>query len=395
LFSTTQQKRRSFLKLSLVTAAGGALAACGLAPAAPTPTGPAAFYVGTYAGANVPGIYRCRLERADGSLARLDAARAGSNPSFLAFHPNGRTLYAVNELPGGRGQPQAAVSAFKPDDEGPPTFLNRQPVPDTETGSAPCHLTTDRQGRFLLVANYLGGSLTVYALQADGKVGELVYVLEQRGQGADPQRQAGPHAHYIALTSNNRFALHCDLGLDRVFVYAFDGETGQLEQAGETALAPGAGPRHLALDPSERYAYVLNEIDSTLAVFAFDAGSGALAPVQTISTLPEGYTGSNNAAEVCVHPSGKFVYASNRGHDSLAIYTLEGSSGRLTSVGHEPTRGRTPRHFAIDPTGTTLLAANQDSNTITSFRIDPQTGKLSYLSSLDIPSPVCLLFKPS
>ncbi len=350
------------------------------------------LYVGSYAVTGTPGLYRYRLDPARGSLTLLDTAHAGVNPSFLAFHPNGRTLYAVNELISAQGpQPEGAVSAFAIDPRsGQLTFLNRQPA----LGSAPCHLTTDRQGNYLLLANYFGGSVAVYRLRADGQIGESVQLLQQHGSGPNLARQEGPHPHFISVTANNRFALHCDLGLDRVFVYQFDPACGQLLKSSAAELAPGAGPRHLDFHPTERYAYVINELDSSMAVFAYAAETGRLTPLQTLSTLPEDYNRANSAAEVCVHPSGKFVYGSNRGHDSLVIYALEESSGRLTYVGHEATRGKLPRHFAIDPSGTFLLVANQDSNTIATFQIDAQTGRLSYLHSLDIPQPTCLKFSP-
>jgi len=410
VFNHARRNRRQFLKVVLAAASGGLLASCRLvlpilgtpgepektvAPTRPssTPAFPerqALLYVGTYAAAGTPGLYRYRLDPARGNLALLDTTQAGANPSFLAFHPNGRTLYAVNELISAQGpQPEGTVSAFAIDPRsGQLTFLNRQPA----LGSAPCHLTTDRQGNFLFVANYFGGSIAVYRLQADGQIGESVQLLQQHGKGPNPARQEGPHPHFITVTSNNRFALHCDLGLDRVIVYRFDPSGGQLLKSSETVLAPGAGPRHLDFDPGERFVYVINELDSSMAVFAYAAETGTLTPVQTLSTLPEDYSGANGAAEVCVHPSGKFVYGSNRGHDSLVIYALDESTGRLTLIGHEATRGKTPRHFTIDPSGTSLLVANQDSNALVTFQIDTQTGKLSYLHSIDLPQPTCLKF---
>lgn len=394
--------RRCFFQGALTAAAGGVLAACRTSaqpgitaspseatsePVPATATQPGSqplLYVGTYTRPGAPGIYSYRLNPMTGDLAFLESISAGDNPSFLAFHPNGKYLYAVNELGSG------LVSAFALDAQsGQLAFLNKQ----SSHGSAPCHLATDRQGKFLLVANYGNGSLSVYALGADGRIGETVQTVQHQGQGANPTRREGPHAHFVTVTADNRFALCCDLGLDKVLVYQLDPRSGQLALSSEATLNPGAGPRHLAFHPNERYAYVINELDSTMSVFAYAAETGSLTELQTLSTLPEGYTGENSTAEVWVHPSGQFVYGSNRGHDSIVIYAVEEATGTLTLVGHTSTQGKSPRSFVIAPSGTLLLAANQDSNNIVTFQLDSQTGHLSNLGmGVDLPQPVCLEF---
>lgn len=393
--------RRCFFHSALTVAAGGLLAACRSsaqpgATISPTPgrdprqdastqsESRLLLCIGTYNEPGTPGIYCYRLNPATGELVGQNSSSEGANPSFLAFHPNGKYLYAVNELDNG------LVSAFALDARsGQLTLLNRQ----FSHGSLPCHLSTDRQGKFLLVANYGNGSLAVYPLQADGKIGEAIQTVQHEGSGANPGRQEGPHAHFVTVTADNRFALCCDLGIDKVLVYRLDSDRGQLTLNDEVVLKPGAGPRHLAFHPTGRYAYVINELDSTVAVFAYAAETGSLTGLQTLSTLPEGYTGENTTAEVWVHPSGRFVYGSNRGHDSIVIYAVEEATGQLTLVGHTSTRGKSPRSFIIAPSGTLLLAANQDSNTVTTFRLDPQMGRLSDLKvTVGLPQPVCLLF---
>jgi len=347
------------------------------------------LYIGTYAEPDAASIYLYHMNPANGALEYWDSLKAGANPSFLALSPNGQTLYAVNELDTFQAQAGGAVSAFAIDPQsGKLAFLNQQP----SHGGAPCHLTTDRQGRFLLVANYASGTLSVYPVDSDGRLKAASDVVQHLGQGMNAERQGGPHAHCVTVTADNRFAQSCDLGIDKVLVYQFDSVNGKLLTHGEAVLAPGAGPRHLDFHPTGRYVYVINELNSTMTVFAHAAETGTLTKLQTLSTLPEGYTGPNACAEVGVHPAGGYVYGSNRGHDSIVIYAVEEATGRLKLVGHEPTRGKTPRNFSIDPTGAFLLVANQDSDTVVNFQIDTHTGRLSYLQRINVPQPVCVQF---
>jgi len=358
--------------------------------APPAKTGSLNVYVGTYTSGGSKGIYPLRLDLASGTLTAAGAPVESVNPSFLALHPGGRFLYAVNET-GDSRKDEGGVSAFAVDPAtGGLTFLNRQP----SGGGAPCHLTLDAKGRHLLVANYSGGSVSVLSVGADGRLGPATSFVQHEGQGRDPKRQAGPHAHSVDLDTANRFALVADLGLDELFVYRFDPGKGTLapnDPAG-ARLAAGAGPRHLAWHPDGRHAYLINEVTSTVTAFAYDAGAGSLAELQTISTLPAGFSGANTTAEIAVTPDGRFVYGSNRGHDSLAIFTVDAATGKLAAAGHQATLGKKPRHFAIDPTGTYLLAANQDSDTIAVFRIDHATGALLPVGQLvSVPRPVCVL----
>jgi 6-phosphogluconolactonase len=387
--------RRSFLKDCLVFSAGAGLASCRSTPSTkPAQTTPKTgqktlLYAGTYAGNDAESIFLYRMDPATGALESVDAFKAGANPSFLALHTTGQYLYAVNESGISLGQSGGAVSAFSIDPQsGKLTLLNRQP----SQGSAPCHLNVDRTGNFVLAANYGSGSLAVFPAAADGRLGSFSQAVQHTGHGPNPGRQEGPHAHSIVAAPDNRFVLSCDLGIDKVLVYGFDSGSGGLSVNREAVFPPGSGPRHLDFHPSGRYVYVISELTATMTALTYAAEEGTLTLLQTLSALPEGYTGSKAGAEVYVHPSGKFVYGSNRGHDSIVIFLIDEATGRLTLVGHESTRGRTPRNFVIDPTGTFLLAANQDGNTIVVFRIDSQTGGLGYLQSVNVPKPVCLKF---
>ena len=311
------------------------------------------------------------------------------NPSFLALHPNGRFLYAVNEGLETGDQPGGAVSAFARDPEsGNLTYLNRE----LSHGTDPCHLTVDLGGRCVLAANYSSGSVAVLPIGADGRVGPATYVDQHSGSSVH-QRQQGPHAHAIPLDPTGRFALCPDLGMDQLFVYRLDAAAGTLSPNDPPGarLAPGSGPRHLDFHPSKPWVYVINELGSTVTTFAWDGERGTLGEIQTVSTLPETYMGRSTCADIHVAPSGRFVNGSNRGHDSIAAFAIDEATGALTPLGHTPTGGRTPRNFAIDPTGTYLFAANQDTDTIVTFRLDAATGQLTPTGQVtNVPSPVCL-----
>ncbi len=347
-------------------------------------------YIGTYTRRQKEGIYIHRFDPSSGALTPLSAVDAGPNPSYLALHPTRPYLYAVNELDEYEGQAGGAVSAFAVDPAtGELTFLNRQRT----RGAAPCYVSVAGGGRWLLSANYNGGSVAALPIEAGGRLGPVAGFVQHEGSGPNPQRQKGPHAHSILPDPAGRYILACDLGLDRVLVYRLEPDTGRLLPNDEpwVAIHPGAGPRHLAFHPNGRYAYLVGEIDSTLTALAYDGERGVLRVLQTVSTLPEGFSGESTGADVHVAPSGRFVYASNRGHDSIAIFAVNPANGELTLVGHEPTQGRTPRNFALDPSGAFLLAANQDSDTVVTFRVDPGTGRLMPTGQVvDIPAPVCV-----
>jgi len=349
-------------------------------------------YFGSYTGAKSKGIYVSRLDAATGRLSEPELAAETKNPSFLAVHPNQRSLYAVGEVNDFDGKRTGAVSAFALDPKsGRLTLLNQQP----SDGSGPCHLALDSKGRCVLVANYGSGSIASLPVEQDGSLGKAVSTIQHTGSSVNPQRQAGPHAHFITPDKSDRHALVCDLGLDQVLVYRLDAKLNTLtaNDPPSASVAPGAGPRHLAFSPTGKFVYVINEMGSTITAFAYDARRGALKELQTVSTLPSGFTGSTSCAEIEVHPSGKFVYGSNRGHDSIAAFALDGKSGKLTLVEHQPTQGKTPRHFAIDPTGRWLLAENQGSDTVVVFEIDTKTGKLRATGqAVAVGSPVCAVF---
>ncbi|HUT88209.1 MAG TPA: lactonase family protein [Thermoguttaceae bacterium] len=348
-------------------------------------------YVGTYTGGDSRGIYRCRLDLGTGTLRSLELAAETLNPSFLALHPSGRFLYAVGEIGNFGGGKTGAVSAFRIEPKsGKLTPLNQQP----SRGTGPCHLTVDRTGRNVLVANYGSGSVACLPIGDDGRLGDATSFVQHEGSSVNPQRQQGPHAHVVELDAANRFAFVADLGLDKILIYRLNADRGQLtpNDPPSAAVAPGAGPRHFAFHPTGRFAYVINEIDSTVTAFGYDAQRGALEPLETVPTLPEGFTGKSTTAEIVVHPSGRFLYGSNRGHDSLVIFAVDARTGKLRYVGHEPTQGKAPRNFAIDPSGDYLLAANQGTDNVVVFRIDANTGELRPTGhSLEVPKPVCLV----
>jgi 6-phosphogluconolactonase len=369
----------------------------GVSKAAPADDPPAAsqslrVYVGTYTRGQSEGIYLCRLDLATGRLDGLTLAGETVNPSFLALHPTGRFLYAVGEIANFGGERTGAVNAFRIDPQtGLLTLLNQQP----SAGTGPCHVIVDRGGQNVLVANYGSGSAACLPIGEDGRLGEPSSSVQHEGSSVDPRRQRGPHAHAIELDPAGRYAFVPDLGLDQVVIYRF-AAAGRLTPNDPpwAAVAPGSGPRHLAFHPGGRFAYVINELASTVTAFRYHADRGALETIETVTTLPEGFEGKNTTAEIFVHPSGRFVYGSNRGHDSIAVFAVDDATGGLRPVGHESTRGETPRNFAIDPTGRYLLAANQATDDVVVFRIDPATGALRPTGhSLEVPTPVCLVMR--
>jgi 6-phosphogluconolactonase len=347
-------------------------------------------YVGTYTQRGSKGIYRLELDLATGKLSSAELAAKTTAPSFLALHPTGRFLYAVNEVKDFGGKSSGAVSAFARDPRtGNLTFLNQKP----SGGADPCHLVVDRKGKHVLAANYTGGSACVLAVGADGRLGKTTAFVQHKGSSVNKVRQKGPHAHSINLDAANRFAFVADLGLDKVLVYRYDAARGTLtpNDPPAAAVAPESGPRHFAFHPNGKTAYVINELASTVTAFRYDADRGTLAKLQTVPTLPRGYKGNSTTAEVQVHPSGKFLYGSNRGHDSIVAFAIDADTGKLTYVGHQARQIKTPRNFGIDPTGTYLIVANQDADSLVVFRIDQKTGRLTPTGhTAKVPMPVCV-----
>jgi 6-phosphogluconolactonase len=354
-------------------------------------------YIGTYSQRGSEGIYRFDYDSNTGKLTGRILAAKVKDPSFLAIHPSHDFLFSVNEVADFKGKSSGALSAFVIDrDTGKLTLLNQQP----SNGGNPCHLVVDKRGRHVLAANYGGGSAIVLPIERKlrtrlprARLGLFTAFQQHHGKSVDKGRQEGPHAHSINLDPTNRFAFVADLGLDKVMVYRYDANKGSLEpnDPPSASVAPGSGPRHFAFHPKGKHAYVINEMKSTVTAFDYDAEKGALKAIQTISTLPEGFKKPTSTAEVQVHPSGKFLYGSNRGHDSITVFAIDGKTGKLTRVGWQAEGIKTPRNFAIDPTGKWLLVANQDSDSIVVFRFDQKTGELKPTGEkVKVPMPVCI-----
>ena len=348
-------------------------------------------YIGTYTSGNSKGIYQLSLDTLPGQLTQVGVTSGVKNPSFLAIHPSQKYLYAVSEVASVEGKKTGAVSAFAIHPKtGALKSLNWQ----STGGGGPCHVVVDHSGQAVLVANYGGGSVASLPIGKHGRLKPAASFIQHKGSSVNPQRQKGPHAHSINVDPKNRFAVAADLGLDKIFVYKFDAGKGTLtpNDPPSTSVAPGYGPRHFAFHPNGRYAYVINEILLTVTAFKWDAEKGVLTELQTIPTVKKVKQGFSTA-EVQVHPSGRFLYGSNRGDNSIAIFRIDRRSGKLTAIGRESTRGKTPRNFGIDPTGRFLLAANQSTHNIVVFRIDQKTGQLKSTGhSIEIPNPVCVKF---
>ncbi len=353
------------------------------------------LFVGTYTDKESKGIYAYSFDSVSSDLTPLGVAAETINPSFLAIDPSQRFLYAVNEVQNYKGVSSGTVSAFSIDrSTGKLQLLNRI----ASRGADPCYLAFDKTGKYVLVANYTGGSVAIFPAWPTGQIGESSAFVQHAGSSVNHERQAGPHAHWIETTPDNRFAIAADLGLDELLVYHFGRVAGTLaaNDPPYANLDPGAGPRHLAFHPDGKLVFVVNELQSTITTFSYDPNRGALHKLNTVSTLPKGFAGNNDAAEIEVHPNGKFLFASNRGHDSIVVFSIGNITGALTLVDHFPTQGKTPRSFTIDPTGKFLLVANQDSNNIVVFRIDRNSGRLTPTGQVvSVPSPVCLKFMPA
>src|ERR1700704_2588838 len=390
--------RRGLLKLLLIAVPSLFLSASA-APQTRIPNKPYLVYVGTYTNKTTSkGIYVYSFDPGTGKLTSLGVAAESEDPSFLAVHPSGKYLYAVNEIDHFGAQKSGAASAFSIDQKtGKLTLLNQVAT----RGAGPCHISLDKSGKFALVANYDGGSVATFPVHPDGTLGEAADFVEHHGSSADKERQAAPHAHWISTSPDNRFALAADLGLDEVLIYRFSATKGTLapNDPAFAKLNPGSGPRHLAFHPNGKFAYVFTEMEDSVTAFAYKASNGSLSPLQTVSalsTLRKDFKGPKEAAEIAVHPSGKFLYASNRaGIDTISAFSIDPAKGTLQLKNEYPTMGKTPRNFAIDPTGKFLLAANQESNNIVTFRIDAVTGALSPTGDVvEAPAPVCIVFVP-
>jgi 6-phosphogluconolactonase len=354
-------------------------------------------YFGTYTGKKSKGIYVSRLDTATGKLSAAELAAETISPSFLAAHPKGGFIYAVNEVSDFAGKKTGAVGAFAIDAAtGKLTLLNQR----SSVGPGPCHLVTDKAGKNVLIANYGGGSVAVLPVGKDGSLAPASSFIQHTGSSVNKGRQAAPHAHGIYVDAANRFAYVPDLGLDQVLVYRFDAGKGTLT-AGEpssASVAQGSGPRHFAFHPKGRFAYVINEMVCTVTAFACDPKRGVLTEVQTLSSLPTGESvkPGYSTAELYAHPSGKFLYGSNRGHDTIVGYAIDEKTGKLTLIEHTSTQGKIPRSFGIDPTGKWLLAGNQNSDTVVVFGIEAKTGRLTPTGqTIEVGAPVSFAFVPA
>jgi 6-phosphogluconolactonase len=381
--------------LGLIAPLAGMLAlAMTATPVAAADAAWTAVYTGTYTGPKCKGIELFHLDNVTGSLTKLGLAVETESPSYLAIAPNRQFLYAVNEVSAFGGKPAGAVSAFAINPaSGELRPLNQK----TSGGPGPCHLSIDPTGQHVFVANYGGGSVEVLPILEDGRLGDPTCFIQHAGTGPNKQRQEGPHAHFIAPDPVGRRILACDLGLDKVMVYDFDEKKGILKGKPDGFLkdTPGSGPRHFVFGSGTRFIYVVNEMGSSVTAFKYNSRGGKGELIQSISTLPEGFTGNSSCAEIQAHPNGKFIYASNRGHDSIAVYLADKAKGNLSLVEIQPTRGKTPRGFGIDPTGKWLIAGNQSSDTLAVFKIDQDTGKLEPTGPVvSAGSPVCVEFLP-
>lgn len=349
-------------------------------------------YVGTYTRGDSKGIYSFVLDTAAGTLTPEELAGETENPSFLAIHPTGNYLYACGELDKFKGQDSGALTAFKMD----PATGKLEKLNDVAAGgTSTCHVNISANGRFAVLANYGSGSCAAFAIGADGKLGERTAFHQHSGTSVDPGRQKGPHAHSVNFDKLNKHVVVADLGLDQVKVYNFNSATGAMtpNEPPFTKVAPGSGPRHFTFHPSGKFAYVINEITCSVTAFNWNLKKGTLTEIETVTTLPEPVKKGYSTAEVVAHPNGRFVYGSNRGHNTIAVFRVDAATGKLTTVEHKSTQGEVPRNFAIDPTGQFLIAANQNTHTIVLFRINQTSGALEQVGPpVKAPSPVCVRY---
>ncbi len=374
--------RRDFLRIAGLAPLGYSLSKV----IRPVYENPQTLYIGTYTNGDSEGIYRCRMNAESGALEIVATTGGIENPSFLALDPRGRFLYAASETGEFEGEPGGGVYAYSIDEgSGDLQELNAT----SSRGGAPCYVSVPPQGGHVLVANYSGGNVALLPIRSDGSLSEAADVVQHEGSGANEQRQQAPHAHCIVPDALGEHVVAADLGIDRVLVYRLEGDA--LTPADYAGVKPGAGPRHFTFHPSGRRAYVINELDSTITAFEYDRGT--LEETQTIGTLPDDFDGDNYPADIHVSGDGRFLYGSNRGHDSIAVFSIDPESGDLSTVQHESVGGEWPRNFAIDPTGAFLLVANQNTNNVVVFSIDSESGRITPTGSdLEIPSPVCVRF---
>lgn len=389
----THMKRRSFLKSTAYTATMVLLPSSAINSCISGGKKEELFvYIGTYTNRGSEGIYICRFNQLTGEMTLIGTQKGVTNPSFLAVDPGKMMLFAVNEVGELNGIKGGGVSAFTINQQtGLLNFINQQ----SSGGAGPCHLTVNSDGSLVLVGNYSGGSLSLLPVMQDGSLGQVKDFIQHTGSGINLKRQEAPHVHCLLLDQANRYLLVTDLGTDKIIIYPVNKEKGEINKidARAVSLQAGAGPRHMSFSPDEKFLYVINELNSTLTAFKYDRIEGKLEEIQTLSTVPAEFSGENNPADIHVHPSGKFLYGSNRGHNSIVVYKRDQETGMLSLIETVSTMGKNPRNFAIDPAGNFLLAANQNTGNIVTFNIDLQTGRLKPAGSpVEIPTPVCIRF---
>ena len=355
-----------------------------------TYTEPIKFGTGQILDAKGEGIYLFELDRQTGELYHKNTITGIRNPSYLAVSPDKKYLYTVNELKNHGGNKGGQISSFSIDKSNfELSLINQQP----SHGEDPCFITTDKSGNYIFVANFMSGSVAVYPVDGEGVLKESTDFIQHQGSSINVARQSSPHAHSVSYIFENDLVLVPDLGIDKVLVYKFNSSTGKLLPCEELSVETeaGSGPRHLAVHPSRKFAYLVNELDSTILALSYNILTGKMSAFQTESLLPEDFTGESTSSDIRLTPSGEFLYSTNRGHDSIVGYKVNQSTGILSYVGHTPANGKTPRNFAIDTEGKLLIAANQDSDTIVTFWIDAQTGHLEHTGySAEVPTPVCV-----
>jgi 6-phosphogluconolactonase len=348
------------------------------------------IYVGTYNEQDTPGIFVYEFNRQTGRLDLVQEVGGMRSPSYLEINPNGKYLYAVNRSSVLEEKKWASVSAYRIDQEyGKISHLNDQP----SFGSESCHISIDTQGRMVFVSNYTTGNLTVFPIKENGALDVITDAVQHYGSSENKQRQTRPHVHQSILSNDNAFLFVSDLGIDKVKVYAVDYNKKKLNAIPDSdgVVSPGSGPRHATVHDNSKHAYVINELSSTVTVFNLENSSGKLTPIQTISTIPEDYNGTNYCADIHIHPSGSYLYGSNRGHNSLAIFKIDTETGKLSIIGHKSTYGEWPRNFLIDPAGEYIFVANQNTDNIVLFTVTQDTGLLEKIDSeIQVPKPVCL-----
>jgi len=360
--------------------------------AAHAQTGKEIMYIGTYSLRGSEGIYVFEFDRKAGTMHQIQAVSNVKSPSFLAIHPTGKYLYSVNE---GADKGAGGVSSYSIDKgTGKLQFMNSQ----SSLSAGPCHVSVDHTGKTAFVSNYGGGSLAVLPIKADGTLGESTDKVQDEGTGPNAQRQEKAHVHSATLAPDNRFVYVADLGTDKLNIFEIDVANSKVKPASTpyASVKPGSGPRHFTFHPNGKYAYLVEELTSTVASFSRDAKTGKLTLMQdNVPTLPANFSGQNTSADIHIDPSGKFLYQSNRGFNGLAILAI-GKDGKLTKVGEQTTEGKTPRNFLIDPKGEFVFVAHQDTDNITIFRRDQKTGLLTYTGqSVKVPAPVCVLMASS